>query len=91
MEIAKVGVEWAKAEVVSSIVFILFGLLFLLATFGFWQYGKTEIARAFIIPTLIAGGLLLAAGISFFVSNKAKVNNFETEYKADPTAVQETR
>lgn len=86
MEILKTSIQWAKDEVFSSAFFILFGVLFILATIGFWQLGKTEVTRAFIYPTLVAGSLLLMAGISFTVSNKKRLTHFETEYKADPSA-----
>ncbi len=85
MEIVKLAVEWAKDEVLSSKIFILFGILFIITSVGFWQLGKTEVARAFIYPVLIAGILLLAAGVSFYFSNKSRVSNFKTEYKANPS------
>ena len=37
--------------------------MFVLATIGFWQLGKTEVAKAFIFRTLVAGALLLAVGL----------------------------
>jgi len=86
MDFLKASTQWAKDEVFSSAFFILFGMLFILATIGFWQLGKTEAARAFIYPTLVAGSLLLMAGISFTVSNKTRLSNFETEYKANPSS-----
>ncbi|MBO3697285.1 hypothetical protein [Roseivirga sp. E12] len=86
MEILKTSTQWAKDEVFSSVFFILFGVLFILATIGFWQLGKTEVARAFIYPTLVAGSLLLMAGISFTMSNKKRLSDFETEYNVNPSA-----
>ena len=55
MELIKLSVDWAKAEVFSSTFFILFGTLFIAASVGFWQVGKTDLARAYITPTLVAG------------------------------------
>lgn len=86
MEILKAATEWAKAEVFSSMFFILFGVLFVLATIGFWQLGKTDIARAFVFPTLIAGMLLLAVGLGLFFTNKSRLANFPTAYNSDPSA-----
>ena len=86
MEILKVAIDWAKAEVFSSTFFILFGGMFLLATLGFWQLGKTEIARAFVFPTLVAGILLLAVGFGLFFTNKARVANFTDAYNKDASA-----
>jgi len=87
MEIIKAANEWAKAEVVSAIFFMLFGLGYLLASMGFWRLGNSPLAKALIIPLSIAGGLLLIAGISFYISNKSMLRTFETEYKADPSSM----
>lgn len=86
MDIVKTATEWARAEVFSSRFFILFGILFVLAALGFWQLGKTEVARAFILPTLVAGSLLLAVGLGIFFTNKARSTTFATAYQADPKA-----
>ncbi len=86
MEILKLATEWAKAEVFSSRFFILFGVVFVLASVGFWQLGKTEIAKAFIFPTLVAGILLLTIGLGLLFANKSRITSFETAYNSDPTA-----
>ncbi|BAO77703.1 hypothetical protein [Winogradskyella sp. PG-2] len=71
MDILKLATEWTKAEVFSTRFFILFAILFLIASIGFWQLGKTETARAYIIPTLIAGLLLMTIGLGLFYTNKS--------------------
>ena len=86
MEILKIATEWAKAEVFSTRFFILFAFLFLIASIGFWQLGKTEIAKAYIIPTLVAGILLLIIGLGLFFTNKSRISAFEKAYAEDPTA-----
>ncbi|MEM9326954.1 MAG: hypothetical protein AAGA85_14905 [Bacteroidota bacterium] len=86
MEILKLATDWAKDEVFSSRFFILFGILFLLAAIGFWQLGKTDVAKAYQFPTLIAGLLILAVGLGIYFTNKSRVTSFETAYKADPAA-----
>lgn len=85
MEIIKLATEWAKAEVFSARFFILFALLFLAASAGFWQLGKTEMARAYIIPSLVAGLLLMAVGVGIFYANKSRVTSFVEAYEANPT------
>ena len=87
MEIVKAANDWAKAEVVSSMFFMLFGVVYLLAALGCWQLGNTSLTKALIIPILIAGGLLLGAGISFYTSNKARLTSFETAYKTNPSTL----
>lgn len=86
MESLKLATEWAKAEVFSTRFFILFAILFLIASIGFWQLGKTDIARAYIIPTLVAGVLLLTIGIGLFYTNKSRITEFETAYNKDASA-----
>ncbi len=85
MEIIKFATEWAKAEVFSARFFIFFGILFLTASVGFWQLGKTEVAKAYIIPTLVAGLLILAVGVGLFFANKSRVTSFVEAYNANPT------
>ena len=59
MELLKLATEWAKAEVFSTRFFIFFAILFLIASIGFWQLGKTDLAKAYILPTLVAALLIL--------------------------------
>ena len=86
MDILKAATEWAKAELFSTPFFILFGVLFIAASIGFWQLGKTDMARAYIIPTLVAGALLTIIGLGLFFTNKSRITQFETAYNSDPTA-----
>lgn len=83
MNILKTATDWAKSELFSTPFFILFGVLFILASVGFWQLGKTEIARAYIIPTLVAGVLLMTIGLGLFFTNKSRITQFETAYNSD--------
>lgn len=86
MDILKASTDWAKAELFSTPFFVVFGLLFLAASFGFWQLGKTEIARAFIIPTLVAGTLLVIIGLGLFFNNKSRLAKFPVAYENDASA-----
>jgi len=86
MDILKAATDWAKAELFSTPFFILFGVVFMAASLGFWQLGKTDIARAYIIPTLIAGILLLTIGLGLFFTNKSRITQFETTYNTDASA-----
>jgi len=86
MDVLDLATEWAKAEVFSTRFFILFATLFLVASIGFWQLGKTDIARAYIIPTLVAGALLMTIGLGLFYTNKARVAQFKTAYESDASA-----
>ena len=85
MEILNAATEWAKAEVFSSRFFILLGVMFVSAGLGFWQLGKTEMARAYIYPTLVAGVLLLTVGIGIYYANKSRVTSFVTAHNTSPT------
>lgn len=86
MTILKAATDWAKAELVSTPFFVLAGLLFLAASIGFWQLGKTELARAYIIPTLIAGTLLVIIGTGLFFTNRSRLANFPVAYERDAAA-----
>ncbi|WP_379953092.1 hypothetical protein [Dokdonia sp. R78006] len=86
MEILKIAIEWAKAEVFSSKFFILFAILFIAGSVGFWHLGKTEIAKAYIIPTAVAGALLLVVGTGILYANNKRITSFETDYNTNTTA-----
>lgn len=86
MDILKAATDWAKAELFSTPFFMLFGILFLMASLGFWQIGKTDIAKAYIIPTLVAGVLLLIIGLGLFFTNKSRITQFEKAYNTDATS-----
>lgn len=83
MDILRLATEWAKAEVFSTRFFILFAFLFLIASIGFWQLGKTDLAKAYIIPTLLAGLLLMTIGLGLFYTNKSRITQFEKAFNAD--------
>ena len=86
MDILKTAIDWAKSEVFSTPFFILFGLVFIAASLGFWQLGKTDMAKAYIVPTMVAGALLLIIGLGLFFTNKSRITQFEKAYKADVSA-----
>ncbi len=89
MEILKLATEWAKAEVFSTRFFIFFAISFLIASIGFWQLGITDYARAYILPTLVAGILLLIIGSGTNYTNIQRVKQFEKAFSADaPTFYQ---
>ena len=86
MDILKTATDWARDEVFSSQFFILFGILFVLASIGFWQMGKTDTAKAFIFPALVAGILLLTIGLGLFFTNKSRITSLSTAYHNDASA-----
>jgi hypothetical protein len=90
MDILKASTDWAKAELFSTPFFILFGVLFVFASIGFWQLGKTEIAKAYIIPTLVAGVLLMIIGFGLFFTNKSRLASFPIAYESDASAFVES-
>lgn len=90
MDILRTATDWAKAEVFSTSFFIVFGILFVLASIGFWQLAKTDLAKAYIIPTLVAGSLLLIIGLGLFFTNKSRITQFEAAYNKDATSFVES-
>lgn len=86
MELLKLATEWAKSEIFSTRFFILFAIIFLIASIGFWQLGKTDLAKAYIIPTLVAGILLLIIGSGLNYTNIQRVKQFEKDFNGDASA-----
>ena len=86
MELLKLATDWAKSEVFSTRFFILFALAFIAASIVFWQLGKTDLAKAYVTPTLVAGTLLLIIGIGLQYTNVQRVKQFEQDYNTDATA-----
>lgn len=90
MELLKLSIDWVKTEIFSSSFFVVFSLLFLLASLGFWHFGKTDLAKAYIIPSLVAGVLLFIVGSGLIYSNVSRVNTFPNDYKQDAEAFVES-
>ena len=86
MELLKLATEWAKAEIFSTRFFIFFSIGFLIASVAFWQLGKTDLAKAYIIPTLVAGILLLIIGSGLNYTNIKRVKQFEKDFNTDASA-----
>src|SRR5580692_7118190 len=86
MDIIKVSIDWAKAEVFSAKIALLLSLLFFLVVIGFWQLGKTAMAKSFIFPILIAGVLLIAVAAGLYFANHPRITQFETAYNTDAKA-----
>ena len=60
--------------------------MFVLASIGFWQLGKTAVAKAYIYPMLVAGVLLLTVGVGIYYANKSRVSSFVIAYNNDASA-----
>ncbi len=86
MDILKTAQDWAKAEVFSSSFFIVFGVVFVALSIGFWQLGKTDLAKAYIIPTAVAGVLLLTIGTGLVYANLNRISSFSEDYNKDAPA-----
>lgn len=67
----------------SSAFFMLFGLSFLLASLGFWQLGRTDMARAYVIHMLLAGMLSLIIGVGLFFLSQAQLTSLPAAYATD--------
>lgn len=83
MDIAKTASDWARFELHSAAVFIAFGLAFALAGLGFRQLGTTDMTRAYVVPMLVAGGLLLILGIGLFFPAQARLATVPTALGGD--------
>ncbi|UWQ20146.1 hypothetical protein [Jannaschia sp. W003] len=83
LDVVRTAADWARAEMLSSAVFALAGAAFLLAAFGFWQVGRTEMARAYVVPMIVAGALLLVLGVGLVLSGRARLAGFPAAHAAD--------
>jgi len=86
MEIIKLSTDWARAEVFSAKMVGLMSLAVFLIVLGFWQLGKTPMARALVWPLLVAGLFLVAVSAGLYFANKPRIAQFETAYKNDADA-----
>lgn len=83
LDILKLSTDWAKSEIFSTSFFILFGIVFLLGSIGFWHLGKSDIAKAYVIPLAVAGVLLIIIGIGLNYTNQSRVSQFTIAYNDD--------
>ncbi len=84
MDILKVSIEWAKAEVFSAKMVTLIGVLFFLVAFGFRLLGKSPMAKAFVWPLFVSGVMMIVIAAGLYVTNKPRILSFETAYKNNP-------
>jgi len=81
MDILNLSTDWAKAEVFSAKMVALISLHFFLVALGFWLFGKTAMAKAFVWPLLVSGVLLISIAAGLYFTNKPRIVSFETAYK----------
>jgi ABC-2 type transport system permease protein len=84
MDIVKLSTDWAKAEVFSAKIVWLFSTITMIAALGFWFWGRTGMARAFVWPLFIAGIFMAAVGAGLYFANSPRITRFETEYSHNP-------
>lgn len=84
MDIFKTVSDWARFEMLSAVAFMTFGLAFGLAGLGFRQLATTDLARAFTVPMLVAGGLLLILGVGLFFPAQARFAGVPAAFGEDP-------
>ena len=73
MDILKLSTDWAKAELFSARIVGLFSIIVLLSAAGFAYWGKTTMAKAFVIPVVVSGVLLITVGIGLYAANKPRI------------------
>ena len=90
VDLMSTSTDWARAEMFSTRFFIFFAVAFLAASLGFWRLGQTVLAKAYVIPLLVAGVMLMVIGLGLFFTNKARVGQFEAAYAEDAAAFVES-
>ncbi len=83
MDIINMSMDWARAEVFSSKVIAVISIVVLLGAAGFYVWGKTEVARSFILPLAVAGAFLLVCAGGLFYANKPRITAFQEAYNQD--------
>lgn len=86
MDIIKLSTDWAKSEVFSAKMIALLSIVVLLTAVGFFCFGKTQMARTFIIPLLISGVFLVAVSAGLYFANQPRIERFEKEFIESPQA-----
>ena len=90
MDILKLSTDWAKAEVFSSKIVLVFSAIQIIAAIGFWYFGRTVTAKAFGWPMLVGGLFLLAVGAGLYLANNPRIDQFELESRKNPAAFTQT-
>lgn len=83
MDILKLSQDWARAELFSAKMAWLFSVIVLITAIGFSYWGKTAMAKAFVIPLIVSAVLLVAIGAGLYFSNQPRIERFEKEYKSN--------
>lgn len=83
MDTLKTAIDWTKAEIFSSSFFVVFGMVFVLASVAFRYMGKTDMAKAFVTPSLVAGVLLIIIGVGLVYSNVSRLGGIEQAFTQD--------
>ncbi len=85
MDTLGIALQWAKDEIFSSKLFIVAGAVFIIISIGFWQLGKTDIARAYIVPFAVCSGLLLIIGGGLTYNNYSRLRTVPDAYNENRT------
>jgi ABC-2 type transport system permease protein len=80
MDIIKTSTDWAKAELFSAKIIWLFSIILILGAVAFGYWGRTQTAKAFVIPLIVAGIFLISVGIGLYWANKPRIKQFEKEF-----------
>jgi len=86
MDIIKLSTDWARAEVFSAKIVWLFSVVELLTAIGFWYWGRTTMAKAFIWPLLVMALFLISVGAGLYAANHPRIAQFESDYHHEQKA-----
>lgn len=83
MDLLKHTIQWCKGEIFEGKMVVLFGILFLIISLCFWKFGTTANAKATIFPLLIVALLHIGTGISMFINNTNRQNEYTTAFNSN--------
>lgn len=80
------SVAWARGELLDGVVMGAVGAALVVGGLLCWKLGDMQLTRALPVPLVLAGLVFLAGGVSAYVSNTARVEQFQADHRADPDA-----
>ncbi len=78
--------NWVIGEIFEATIFGSFGLLTIICSLLFWQFGETPNSKAVIIPFAIVGIFFLVTAISGIVSNNKRLTEYNEAFQKDKKA-----
>ncbi|MBT8256272.1 MAG: hypothetical protein KJO23_07010 [Bacteroidia bacterium] len=84
MEFIQHTIEWCRGEIFEGKLSILFGIVILLASLGYWKFGSTDAAKAMFVPLLMVALLSIAIGAYLIQANSKRITHYTEQFEQTP-------